>query len=74
MIPTFAEHTFETAYSAAAWPASNFNIGKDDCNLVLGDNFTMAECTEWVVQIKRGMARSVGKEVFMPSMAMGFVP
>uniref|UniRef100_A0A914MR23 Uncharacterized protein n=1 Tax=Meloidogyne incognita TaxID=6306 RepID=A0A914MR23_MELIC len=41
------ENTFETAYSAASWPAQNFNIGQDDCALVLGNNFTMASCTEY---------------------------
>ncbi|KAI3411894.1 hypothetical protein GPALN_001955 [Globodera pallida] len=41
------EHVFETAYSAAAWPALNFNIGGDDCALVLGTNFSKAKCTEY---------------------------
>jgi hypothetical protein len=42
------ENTFETAYSAASWPAKNFNIGQDDCVLVLGENnFTMDSCIEF---------------------------
>ncbi|KAF7638186.1 hypothetical protein Mgra_00002414 [Meloidogyne graminicola] len=41
------ENTFETAYSAASWPAQNFNIGQDDCALVLGNNFTMDSCIEY---------------------------
>ncbi|KAL3077493.1 hypothetical protein niasHS_012199 [Heterodera schachtii] len=41
------EHVFETAYSAAAWPASNFNIGGDDCAIVLGTNFTRENCTKY---------------------------
>uniref|UniRef100_A0A914ID60 Uncharacterized protein n=1 Tax=Globodera rostochiensis TaxID=31243 RepID=A0A914ID60_GLORO len=41
------EHVFETAYSAAAWPALNFNIGGDDCALVLGTNFSKGKCTEY---------------------------
>ena len=41
------ENVFETAYSAAAWPAENFNIGSD-CAQVLGEeNYTLKECSEY---------------------------
>ncbi len=44
------ENVIETTYSAAAWPAINFNIGAD-CAMVLDrENFTQDSCAEYYRQ------------------------
>ncbi|KAI1705370.1 amiloride-sensitive sodium channel domain-containing protein [Ditylenchus destructor] len=45
-----SENVFETAYSAAAWPATNFNIGADCVTVLNTENFTREACAEYYRQ------------------------
>lgn len=47
LIKIILENVYETAYSAATWPAINFNIGADCARVLETENFTQEACADY---------------------------